>query len=119
MLGQATRFAGSAWASLTTGGSGALQPNLVLEAIRNAMDTCRPDWSNDLKTWRISLIDFSLRSSVAKYDDSWWRQNNGIPTGDSLCVQLENITVFYVMSNKVYNVPNMMVNIPSIKRRRM
>ena len=93
-----------------------LEPNLVKEATRDAMDTCRPDWSNDLKNWLISLIDFSLRSSVAKYDDSWWRQNNGIPTGGSLCVQLANITVFYVMSKKVYNTPNMMVNIQSIKR---
>ena len=31
-------------------------------------------------------------------------------------MQLANITVFYVMSKKVYNVPNMMTNIPSIKR---
>ena len=41
-------------------------------------------------------------ASVAKYEDSWWRQNNGIPTGGSLCVQIANITVYYVMSIKVY-----------------
>ena len=43
-----------------------LQPALVNEAIKYAMDTCRPDWSNELKDWIISLIDFSLRASVAK-----------------------------------------------------
>ena len=93
-----------------------LEPNLVKEAMRYAMDTCRPDWSNELKQWIISLIDFSLRASVAKYDNSWWKQKNGIPTGGSLCVQLANITVFYVMSTKVYSLPNMMTNITEIKR---
>ena len=94
-----------------------LEPNLVMEAVRNAMNTCRPDWSTEFKDWIISLIDFSLRASVAKYDDSWWRQNNGIPTtGGSLCVQLANITVYYVMLTKVYSVPNMMADIKSIKR---
>ena len=80
-----------------------LEPNLVKEAV---FDTCRPNWSEELKSWIISLIDFSLRASVAKYDDSWWRQKNGIPTGGSLCVQLANIAVFYVMFTKVYNVPD-------------
>ena len=93
-----------------------LEPTLVKEAVKHAMDTCRPDWSDELKNWIISLIDFSLRASVAKYDNSWWKQNNGIPTGSSLCVQLANITVFYVMSSKVYTAPNMMTNVLDIKR---
>ncbi len=93
-----------------------LEPNLVKEAIKKAMDSCRSEWSTDLCNWILSLIDFSLRSSVAKYEGSWWKQNNGIPTGGSLCVQLANITVYYVMSTKVYNLPNMMVDMKSIKR---
>ena len=80
------------------------------------MDTCRPDWTEGLKDWILSLISFSLKASVAKYKNSWWRQKNGIPTGGSLCVQLTNITVFYVMAKKVYNVPNMMLNAADIKR---
>ena len=93
-----------------------LQPTLVKEAVKHAMDTCRHDWSDELKDRIISLIDFSLRASVAKYNNSWWKQNNGIPTGGSLCVQLANITVFYMMSSKVYTVPNMMTNVRDIKR---
>ena len=62
------------------------------------------------------MIDFSLKASVAKYDGEWWKQNNGIPTGGSLCVQLANITVFYVMSKKVYTIPSMMEDIRDIKR---
>ena len=80
------------------------------------MDTCRPDWSESFKTWILALIEFSLKASVAKYDNSWWKQNNGIPTAGSLCVQLANITMFYVMSEKVYKVPGMMEKILDIKR---
>ena len=93
-----------------------LDPNLVKDAVKYAMDTCRPDWSEELQQWIIALIDFSLRASVAKYDNSWWKQNNGIPTGGSLCVQLANISVFYVMSQKVYNNPDMMRNVLDVKR---
>ena len=61
-------------------------------------------------------MSFSLQAFVAKYNGCWWRQKNGIPTGGSLCVQLANITVFYVMAKKVYNVPSMMLNAADIKR---
>ena len=80
------------------------------------MNECRPEWSESFKSWILSLIDFSLRSSVAKYKNSWYRQNNGIPTGGSLCVQLANITVYYVMAKTVYNDPSMMENVGEIKR---
>ena len=93
-----------------------LDPSLVKEALKDAMDTCRTDWSEDLKTWILQLVDFSLRSSVAKYGENWWIQKNGIPTGGSLCVQLANITVFYVMSKKVYSDPNMMTHVLDKKR---
>ena len=93
-----------------------LKPELVIEAVQYAMDSCRPSWSNDFKHWIISLISFSLKSSVAKYNDSWWRQKNGLPTGGSLCVQLANIAIFYVISREVYEIPDMMVNIGEVRR---
>ena len=43
-------------------------------------------------------------------------KKNGIPTGGSLCVQLANIAVYYVMSQKVYNVPHMMINVSDVMR---
>ena len=61
-------------------------------------------------------IDFSLSASVAKYEEYWYKQKHGIPTGGSLCVQLANITVFYVMVKEVYSVPGMMTNIGNAKR---
>ena len=78
------------------------------------MDECRSNWTDDLKNWIIALID--LNASVAKYGGNWWRQNQEIPTGGSLCVQLANITVFYVMSKKIYSVAHMMKDVLDIAR---
>ena len=93
-----------------------LNPELVKEAMMYAMDTCRPEWTMELKNWLLSLIDFSLRAAVAKYGNAWYKQKNGVPTGGSLCVQLANITVFYVMYKKVYSQPHMMQNVREIRR---
>ena len=48
-----------------------LNPHLVKEALMFAMNHCRPEWTDQFKIWLLSLIDFSLRASVAKYGDAW------------------------------------------------
>ena len=93
-----------------------LEPDLVKEAVMHAMNTSRPEWSEGLKEWILALIDFSLRASVARYEDAWYRQKNGVPTGGSLCVELANITVYYVMFKRVYSQPHMMQNVEDIMR---
>ena len=80
------------------------------------MNTVRPEWSEGLKNWLLSLIDFSLKASVARYENTWYKQKNGVPTGGSLCVQLANITVYYIMKKKVYSQPHMMRFVKAIKR---
>ncbi len=93
-----------------------LDPDLVKEALMHAMNTSRPEWSAELKDWILSLVDFSLRASVAKYENSWYLQKNGVPTGGSLCVQIANITVYYVMNKKVYSQPHLMLHVNEAKR---
>ena len=93
-----------------------LSPELVLEALNHAFTTCRQDWSPELRTWIINLVKLSLKSSVGVYEDNWYRQKNGVPTGGTLCVQLANITVFYVLSKEIYTEPNLMKNIQTVKR---
>ena len=93
-----------------------LNPDLVKEAVLYAMNTERTAWSQELKNWILSLIDFSLKASIAKYEDAWYKQKNGVPTGGSLCVQLANITVYYVMFKKVYSQPHLMQFVLDIKR---
>ena len=50
------------------------------------------------------------------YRDTWYRQRKGIPTGGTLCVQLANITVYYILSQTVYNNPLLMKDVISLKR---
>ena len=58
-----------------------LKPELVKEAVQDAMNTCRPGWSTQKKKWILDLIDLSLRASVGKFKDDWNIKKNGVPTG--------------------------------------
>ena len=80
------------------------------------MNLCHPLWSNELKEWVVSLAHFTLRASVVKYGKDWYKQSNGVPTGDSLCVQIANITVFCAMYIKVYAQAHMMQYVKDVKR---
>ena len=50
------------------------------------------------------------------FNEKWYRQKKGVPTGGSLCVQLANITVYYIMQKLIYSNTSMMNKIRSIKR---
>ena len=93
-----------------------LNPALVIEALNHAMLECRPTWSDQIRSWIVDLVNLSFDSSVGVYDNVWYRQKNGVPTGGTLCVQLANITVFYVLHKVLYSSPELMNNIQSIKR---
>ena len=93
-----------------------LNPNLVIEAVRYAMATCRPEWSERKRKWILDLIKLSLISSIGKFKDKFYLQKNGVPTGGSLCVQLANITVYYVMNKAVYSKPELMCHVKEAKR---
>ena len=93
-----------------------LSPELVIEALEVAMEEAREDWTDDLKRWIVDLAKMSLKSSVGQFEDNFYRQRNGIPTGGSLCVQLANITVYYVMRKEVYSKESMMTKVSSLKR---
>ena len=87
-----------------------------MEALNDAMQTCRDDWAPDFCQWITDLVDISLRSAVGVFEDEWYEQRKGIPTGGSLSVQLANITVFYVINKLIYNCPSMMKDIVGMKR---
>ena len=93
-----------------------LNPETVKNAVKHALDTCYPSWSQKKKGWILNLIDVSLRSSIGKYKGKFYVQRKGVPTGGSLCVQLANITVFYIMNMAVYSKPELMQNVKEAKR---
>ena len=93
-----------------------LRPDLVDEALRYAIKQCRSEWTNEFVNWICSLVMFSIDSSVGVYNDQWYKQKIGIPTGGSICVQLANICVFYIMQKVIYSDPDLMKDIISVKR---
>ena len=93
-----------------------LDPHLVVEAITVAMEECREEWPEEQKKWIIDLVQHSLKSSIGQFGDHFYKQKKGVPTGGSLCVQLANIAVFYLMRKEVYSDPALMANITALKR---
>ncbi|KAL5251693.1 hypothetical protein ACHWQZ_G014738 [Mnemiopsis leidyi] len=80
------------------------------------MNQLRPDWSDNFKACLIDLVNHSLKSSIGFFEDTWYRQIHGVPTGGSLCVQLANITVFYVLDKLVYSNQDLMRQVAFVKR---
>jgi hypothetical protein len=91
-----------------------LKPELVKKAVETAMIECRPDWNGEKRKWVLDLIDISLRASIGKFKDKFYRQKKGVPTGGSLCVQLANMTVYYIMREAVYSKPLLMYYVKEI-----
>ena len=45
----------------------------------------------------------SFEAALIKFEDSWYRVENGVPTGGIPSVDLGNISVFYVLKQLVFN----------------
>ena len=93
-----------------------INPNLVNEALDFAMKQCRKEWSPNFCKWILDLVKLSLKSSVGLFDGNWYKQIIGIPTGGSICVQIANIVVFYVMQKQIYSDKALMQHVVCIKR---
>ena len=93
-----------------------LNPKLVLKALRHALQKTHPDWDVSKVDWICSLVELSMRSSIGCFKGQWYRQKKGTATGGSLCVELANITVFYVLNEVLYSEPIMMKGIEALKR---
>ena len=50
------------------------------------------------------------------FNGHWYKQKVGVPTGGSICVQIANIAVYYIMRQLVYENEELMTNIKSVKR---
>ena len=93
-----------------------LKPDLVVEALQEAMSECRPDWTPEFSAWIVDLVNLSLQASVGIFEGTWYRQKNGVPTGGSLCVQLANIAVYRIMNKVIYSDQQLMKKIAALKR---
>ena len=78
-----------------------LSPSLVITALRDAMDICRPTWSPNLKNWVLNLLHLSIESAVSVIREKFYRPKGGLPTGGSISVEGANITVFFCFITNV------------------
>ena len=74
-----------------------------MEALDDAISTCRPDWDESFCDWLKKSIDLSFEAELIKFEDSWYRVEDGVPTGGIPSVDLGNISVFYVLKQLVFN----------------
>ena len=79
-----------------------LRHELVMDALDDAMDYCRQDWSDEFKAWLKGLIKLSFEAAVLKNRDQWYAVVNGVPTGGINSVDCGNIALFYVLKKLVY-----------------
>ena len=93
-----------------------LSPKTTIEALECAIDECRQEWSVEFKQWIIKLIRLSFEASIGQFDGNWYKQTRGVPTGGSICVQISNITVYYILRKTVYSDMKLMKPVISVKR---
>ena len=70
-----------------------------MQALEDAMESCRPDWSQGFRCW----FQLSFDSAVLKNGDPWYEVVNGVPTGGIDSVDCGNISLSYVLKTLVYN----------------
>ena len=80
-----------------------LQCDVVRMALKDAMDCCRPDWSDDFREWFLDIVCFSFESAVVNFQGVWYGVEDGIPTGGIPSVDAANISVYIVFKMIIYN----------------
>ena len=80
-----------------------LSHDLVMDALDDAIETCRPDWTHDFIDWFKGMIKLSFDSAVVKFGEDWYEAVDGVPTGGVNSVDAGNIAVFFVLKDLIYN----------------
>ena len=80
-----------------------LKLNLVQEALSDAIQTCRAEWTAGFTEWFIDIVLYSFRSAVVKFQENWYGVTDGVPTGGIPSVDAANISVFYVLKKILYS----------------
>ena len=93
-----------------------IDPELVIEAVEHAMESCRSDWSEGFKKWLLDLIMLSIQSAFGEFRGKFHKAKGGIPTGGSISVELANITVYFVLKKVLFDDTKLMRDIVGIKR---
>ena len=93
-----------------------LDPDLVVKALEDAMESCRAHWSKGFMEWMIKVIRLSMESAFGEFKGRFFRAVGGIPTGGSISVELANIAVYFILKTEIFEDDKLMKDIVGIKR---
>ena len=80
-----------------------MRSDVVKMALNDAMDCCRPDWSDEFRKWFLDIVCICFESAAVSFQGEWYEVNDGIPTGGIQSVEAANISVFYVFKQIIYS----------------
>ena len=80
-----------------------LSHTLILEAIDDAINSHRPEWTSPFRTWLKDMVSLSFKSAVLKNKDDWFLPIRGIPTGGCISVEVANLAVYFALKNLLYS----------------
>ena len=69
---------------------------ILVKSLTSALNTCS-DYTKTIKTTLINLIIYCLNNVILQYQDSFYKQNKGIVTGDNHSVSIANISLHFII----------------------
>ena len=88
-----------------------LNPDTVLEALEDAIISCREDWSEGFTHWIINLVKLSIESAFGEFKGKYYKSKGGIPTGGSISVELANIAVYFILKKVLFDDKKLMKDV--------
>ena len=79
-------------------------------ALNDAMDSCRPSWSDKFRSWLIDMVISGFESAVVNFRGEWFGVEEGVPTGGITSVSVANISVYYVFKMLIYSQENKLLD---------
>ena len=87
-----------------------LKFDVVCMALNDAMDSCRPSWSDKFRSWLIDMVISGFESAVVNFRGEWFGVEEGVPTGGITSVSVANISVYYVFKMLIYSQENKLLD---------
>ena len=93
-----------------------LSPDIVVQAVKDAMQYCRPSWTQEFRDWIIKVIKLSMESAFGEFRGKFFKAVGGIATGGSISIELANIAVYFILRNILFDDKKLMKDVVGVKR---
>ena len=93
-----------------------MTPDIVVQAVKDAMQYCRSSWTQEFRDWIIDVIKLSMKSVFGEFRGEFFEAVGGIATGGSISVELANIAVYFILKNVLFEDKKLMKDVVGVKR---